>query len=71
MRGEAADGEIGVQYVIGSDEFPFSARGEWLFLYSIAVMVVQYHEVLATARRGDSKTYSLESAYFSSEFNCL
>ena len=54
-----------------SDEFAFAERGEWLRQDGISVMFVQDYEVLATAGRGDRKTSSLVSAYFSSELDCL
>ena len=54
-----------------SDEFAFAARGEWFRQDGVAVMIIQDHELLATAGRGDRKTSSLVSAYFSSELNCL
>ena len=60
-----------MQDAIGLDEFAFAVRGEWFHQYGVAVMVVQYHEVLATAGRGDRKMSSLVGAYFSSELNCL
>ena len=68
---EVAGGDIGVQDASGLDDFAFSARGEWLRQDGVAVMDVQDHEVLATAERGDGKTSSLVSAYFSSELNCM
>ena len=71
LRGEAAGGKVGVQDASGSDEFAFAARGEWLRQDGVAFMVVQEHEVLATTGRGDRKTSSLVSAYFSSEIDCL
>ena len=71
LRGEAAGGEIGVQDASGSNEFAFDVRGEWLCQDSVAVMVLQDHEVLATVGRGDGKMSSLVSAYFSSELDCL
>ena len=37
------------------DEFAFAARGEWFRQDGVAVVVVQDHEVLATAGRGDRK----------------
>ena len=71
LRGEAAGGKVGVQDASGSDEFAFAARGDWFRHDSVAVMVVQDHEVLATAGRGDRKTSSLVSDYFSNELDCL
>ena len=71
LRGEAAGVKVEVQDVSGSDEFAFAARGEWFCQDGVAVTVVQDHEVLATAERGDWKTVRLVSAYFSSELNCL
>ena len=53
------------------NEFAFAARSEWFRQDGVAVMVVQDHEVLATAVKCDGKTSSLVSAYFSSELNCL
>ena len=40
LGGEAAVGEVGVDYASGSDEFAFAARGEWLGLYGVTVVVV-------------------------------
>ena len=54
-----------------SDDFAFAARGEWLSQDGVAIMVVQDHEVLATAGRGDGKTPIMVSAYFYSEIDCL
>ena len=55
LRGEAAGRKVGVQDASGSDEFVFAARGEWFRQDGVAVVVVQDHEVLATAGRGDRK----------------
>ena len=71
LRGEAAGGKLGVQDASGSNEFAFASRGEWLRQDGISVMVVQYHELIATAGRGERKTSSLVSAYFSIELHCL
>ena len=71
LRGEAAGGKLGVQDASGSDEFVFAVRGAWFCQDGVTVMVVQDHEVLATAGRGDRKTSGLASAYFSSKLNCL
>ena len=71
LRGEATGGKVGVQEASGSYEFAFSARGEWFRQDGAAVMVVEDHEVLAIAGRGDRKTSGLVSAYFYSELNCL
>ena len=60
-----------MQDASGSDDSVFVARGEWFRQDGVTVMVVQDHEVLATAGRGDRKTSGLVSAYFSSELNCL
>ena len=51
-----------MQDASGSDEFAFDERGEWLRQDGVAVMVVQDHEVLAAAGRGDGKTSSLVSS---------
>ena len=69
--GEATGGKVVVQDVSGLDEFAFAAIGEWFCLDGINVMVIQDHEVLATAGRGDRKTSGLVSAYSSSKLNCL
>ena len=61
LRGEAAVGKVGVKDTSGSDEFVFTARGEWFHKDGITVMVVQDHEVLAPAGRGDRKTSGLVS----------
>ena len=37
----------------GSDELAFAARGEWFRQDGVTVVVVQDHEVLATAGGGD------------------
>ena len=71
LRGEAAGGKVGVQDASGSDEFAFVTRGEWFRQDSVTVMVVQDHEVLATAGRVDRKTSGLVSAYFSSDLNYM
>ena len=71
LRVEAAGGKLGVQYASGSDEFAFAVRGEWFHQDGVTVMVVQDHEVIPTAGRGDSKTSGMVSAYFYSELNCL
>ena len=68
---KAAVGKVGVKDASGSDEFAFAARGEWFRQDGVTVMFVQGHEVLATAGRGDRKTYGLVSAYFSCKLNCL
>ena len=71
LRGKAVGRKVGVQDVSGSDEFAFAARGEWFRQDGVTVMVIQDHEVLDTAGRGDRKTSGLVSAYFSSQLNCL
>ena len=40
LGGEAAVGKVGVEDAIVSDEFAFSARGEWLRQYGVTVVVV-------------------------------
>ena len=71
LRGEAAGVKVRVQDVSGLDEFAFAVKGEWFRQDGVTVMVVQYHEVLATAGRGDRKTSGLVSAYYYSELNFL
>ena len=53
------------------DEFVFAVRGKWFRKDGVTVVVVQDHEVLATAGRGDRKTSGLVSAYFYSKLNFL
>ena len=62
LRGEATGGKVGVQDDSGLDEFAFAVRGEWFLQDGVTVMVVKYHELLATAGRGDRKTSGLVSA---------
>ena len=71
LRGEAAGGKVRVQDVSVSDEFLFAARGEWFRQDGVTVVVVQDHEVIATAGRGDGKTSGLVSAHFSCKLDCL
>ena len=60
-----------MQDVSGLDEFAFAVKGEWFRQDGVTVMVVQYHDVLATSGRGDRKTSDLVSAYFSIKLNFL
>ena len=71
LRGEAAGVKLGLQDASGSDEFAIAAVGEWFRQDGVTVMVIQDHEVLDTAGRGDRKKSGLVSAYFSSQLNCL
>ena len=58
LGGEVAFGKVGLYDASGLDEFAFAARGEWFDQDCITVVVVQDHEVLATAGRGDRKLSS-------------
>ena len=40
LGGEAAVGEVGVEYARGSYDFTFVKRGEWLRQYCISVVVI-------------------------------
>ena len=71
LRGEAAGVKLGLQDASGSDEFAIAAVGEWFRQGGITVVVVKYHDVLATVGRDDRKTSGLVSAYFPSKLNCL
>ena len=56
---------------VGSDELRFALRFDWLWDYRIAIMVVDYHEVLAAVTGGDGESASLVRGDFTSQFDCL
>ena len=56
---------------VGSDEIGFSLQFDWLRDDRVAIMVVEYHKVLAAATGGDGEAASLVCGYFTSQLDCL
>ena len=63
--------ELGVEDSVGSDELRFDPRFNRLRYDCIAIMVVEYLEVLAAGTGGDREAASLVSGDFTCQFNCL
>ena len=64
-------GKVVVWDASGSDEFAFTARGEWFRQDGVTAVVVQDHEVLATPGRSAGKTSGLVSTHFSCKLDCF
>ena len=56
---------------VGSDELGFAPRFDRLRGDRVAIMVVDYHEVLAADTEGDGEAVGLVRGDFTSQFNCL
>ena len=62
---------LGVVDGVGSDELGFAPRFDQIKDDCVAIMVVEYHEVLAAATGGDGEADSLVRGDFTSQFYCL
>ena len=56
---------------VGSDELGFAPRFDRLRDDRVAIMVAEYHEVLAAVTGGDGEAASLVRGDFTSQFDCL
>ena len=56
---------------VGSDELGFAPQFDWLRDYCIAIMVVEYHGVLASTTGGHGEADSLVRGDFTSQFDCI
>ena len=68
---KATISELGVEYGIGSYELGFPSRFDRLRDDRVAIMVLEYHEVLAATNGGDREATSLVRGDFTSQFDCL
>ena len=62
---------LGVEDGVGLDELGFAPRFDRIRDDRVAIMVVEYHEVLVAATGGDEGPASLVRGYFTSQFECL
>ena len=63
--------ELVVDNSVGSDELGFAPRFDRLRDDCVAIMVVEYHEVLAAATGCDGEAASLVCGDFTSQFEYL
>ena len=71
LGAKAPIGELGVENGVGSDELCFTSRFYRLGDDCVSFMVVDDHELLASATGGDGETASLVRGEFTSQFDCL
>ena len=68
---KATISELGVEDGVGSDELGFAPQFDRLRDDCVAIMVVEYHAIIAAATGGDGEAASFVCGEVTSQLDCL